>query len=417
VPNVLRSTTPCRSDRGQASLEWLALITLVATLLGGLGAAMAQAEFLGRRVTRAMARAICLVGNGDCRRDQEPCAVTRRAASGSVTLDLAILRLGTDRYGLVERRSDGTFAVTVEDGMSAGLEAALGLSVGARVGSVGGAIGGDVAAALLARHGHGRTWIAGSAAEAERLLATQGDGRPPDVVSGSGAWRASVSTGVSGTVGDKTLALASAGLGSDRAAGWSTDRRTGHRTAYIQASETARAALGPDGVLGAASASHGGEVYAVEFDASGRPVDLRVTASGVYDVSRDLPAVVQPVEQLLAATGADRTYEVTTHLDLTDPDNLAAARGLLTAITDRRATATTSAATAAVRARIEQRGTVEARVLRTTRAASSSADLHVTFEGFSFGGQTVVAQRSEHLLTATSRGLDGLWIVRSDCLA
>ncbi|MDX6715800.1 MAG: hypothetical protein QOH30_2358, partial [Baekduia sp.] len=50
---------------GQASLEWLAVVALVATVLG-LGAALAQAGYVGRRVTREMARAVCLVGAGDC---------------------------------------------------------------------------------------------------------------------------------------------------------------------------------------------------------------------------------------------------------------------------------------------------------------------------------------------------------------
>ena len=409
-----RSTCrPCSPrERGQASLEWLAVVTLVATLLGGLGAGLAQAEFLGRRVTRAMARAICLVGDGDCRRDQEPCVVAARSGAGSLGVDLAIVRLGEDRLGLVERRSDGTFAVTIEDGLTAGVAASAGLSAGVEAGGLGLAIGGEVTASLLAHKGRGRTWIVGSAAEAGRVLAAEGAGRAPDVVSGSGAWATSLgaTAGASLEGTDAAVDLAAAGLASDRAAGWRVDRRTGHRTAYVQASWSGSATVGGAGVLGVGG---GGELYAVEFDAGGRPVDLRVVASGAFGGSRDLPAVTQPVAGLLAAGGAERTYEVTGHLDLTDAANLAAARGLLAAITGRRAG---TEAAAVLRRRLDARGTVEARVL-ATRSGGTGVGFHLTVAGLSLAARARVEERSQRLLAATSRGLDGQWITRTDCVA
>ena len=75
-----RSDPRAHRQRGQASVEWLAVVALVAVMLG-LGAALAQAGYVGRRVTREMARAICLVGSGDCRRDQEPCVVGSQATA------------------------------------------------------------------------------------------------------------------------------------------------------------------------------------------------------------------------------------------------------------------------------------------------------------------------------------------------
>jgi hypothetical protein len=413
VPSREPTCRPCPPrERGQASLEWVAVVALVATLLGGLGAGLAQAEFVGRRVTRAMARAICLVGAGDCRRDQEPCVVAARSGSGSLALSLAIVRLGEDRLGLVERRSDRTFAVTVQDGMTAGVAAAAGLSAGVEAGGAGISVGGEVTASLLAHRGRGRTWLVGSAAEAARVLAAGGAGREPDVVSGSGAWATSLgaTAGASLEGTGAGVDLAAAGLASDRAAGWSADRRTGHRTAYVQASWSGTATVGGAGVLGVGG---GGELYAVEFDATGRPVDLRVVASGAYGGSRDLPAVTQPVAGLLAGAGAGRAYEVTGHLDLTDPDSLAAARGLLAAITGRRA-GTEAAAT--LRRRLDTRGTVEARVL-ATRTDGRGAGLHLTVAGLSVGARARVEVRTRRLLAATSRGLDGQWITRTDCVA
>jgi hypothetical protein len=399
-------------QRGQASVEWLAVVVVVATLLG-LGAALAQAGYVGRRVTREMARAICLVGDGDCRRDQEPCVVGAQATKQGLTVQLLFFQLGEDKLGVIEERSDGTFAVTVEDGIKGGLTVTAGALAGFHVGKVGGAVGGEVTAALLARLGRGRIWIARSRAEANRLLETDGDGRPPDATSGSGTWTSSADAGVSAELAGQAVDVAQAGIAFDREAGWLVDQRTGHRTAYVEASSSASATAG-GGVLGLSSAD-AQERYAVEYDASGRPVDLRVIATGPFGGSRDLPAVVQPVAGLLARGAADggRGYEVTGHLDLTDAGNLAAARGLLNAIAARHATA---APAQALRRRIDERGTLQARVL-AAQGEKTGASFAFTSGPGAFSANAEIEHTSQQLVAATSRGLDGQWITRTDCVA
>jgi hypothetical protein len=148
-------------------------------------------------------------------------------------------------------------------------------------------------------------------------------------------------------------------------------------------------------------------------------VDLQIEAVGAYTGSRDLPDAVQPVAGLLAAGDADgRTFEVTSHLDLTEADNLAAARGLLDVIAGHGARGwrlAWPAATQALRRRIDERGTVEARVLavdRQTEGAAISGAL-----GGKLGGSATVEHTSSRLLAATSRGLDGDWLPRTDCVA
>jgi hypothetical protein len=401
-----------RRQRGQASVEWLAVVMLVGTLLG-LGAGLAQAGYVGRRVTREMARAICLVAEGDCRRDQEPCVVGAQAARQGLTVQLLFVRLGEDKLGVIEERSDGTFAVTLEDGIKGGLAATDGLGAGVRVGKLGATVGGEVTASLLARLGHGRTWIVGSRAEALALLEHDGDGRPPDALSGSGTWTSSVGVDAGAGVAGQTFDVARAGIAFDRQVGWRVDRQTGHRTAYVQASATLSAAAG-GGVLGLSSGG-GEERYAVEHDASGRPLDLRVIATGPLGGSRDLPAVVQPVAGLLAAGAATsgRGYEVTGHLDLTDAANIEAARAFLHAIADRRATAEPARA---LRRRLDERGTVQARVLATsTDTTGASADVTAGLARLSVDAE--IERSSQQLLAATSRGLDGQWVTRTDCVA
>jgi hypothetical protein len=397
-------------QRGQASVEWLAVVALVAVMLG-LGAALAQAGYVGRRVTREMARAICLVGSGDCRRDQEPCVVGSQATRQGMTMHLLFFRLGEDKLGVVEERSDGTFAVTLEDGITGGLEGSGGLKAGFQVGKLGLSIGGEVTAALLARLGRGRTWIVGSRAEAQRVLEEEGAGRPPDATSGSGAWDSSVDVNAGAGLLGEAVEVARAGIVFDREAGWRVDRRSGHRTAYVQASATGSV----NGRVLGLSGAGGQETYAVEYDETGRPVDLRVIAAGPFAGSRDLPSVVQSVAGLLAtdAGEGERGYEVTGHLDLTDAENLVAARGLLNAIAARHAT---TAPERALRRRIDEHGTVQARIL-ASQSKEQGASFDVTGGPVRFSADAQILQRSQELLAATSRGLDGQWITRTDCVA
>jgi hypothetical protein len=393
---------------GQASLEWLAVVALVATVLG-LGAALAQAGYVGRRVTREMARAVCLVGAGDCARDREPCVVGSRAGAHAVAVDLGIVRLGEDGLALIEHRSDGTVAVTVQRGRAFGLQAAGGAGGEVHLGPLDVELGGELEASLVARRGGGRTWIVGSDAEAERLLADLGAAPEPDVVSGDGAWLTSLGARL-GAQALVTLDAAHGALTFDRHAGTRTDRRTGHRTIYVQASWAAGGKAG--GVLDVAT-GRAGETYAVELDGAGRPVDLRVIAAGRFAGSRDLPGAAQPVAGLLAAGGSgQRLYEVTAHLDLTDPGNLAAARELLDAVARRRATTRPSQA---LRRRIDERGTVEARVLEQ-RSSGDDQGGRLVLGGVPVGGTAHVERRTQRLVAATSRGLDGQWLPRTDCV-
>jgi hypothetical protein len=393
-------------ERGQASIEWLAVVALVATLLA-LGAGLAQADGVSRRVTREMARALCLVRGGDCHRDQSPCTTRASADRSTWTAGFAIFRVGSDRYALVEARSDGSYAVTVTGALTGGVEAALGLHAGAHVGGLDVSVGGAVTASLLARVAGGRTWIASSAAEAEAIVGAGGAARPPDLTAGDGAWLSSVGA----TIGADALVHVDAGsatLAFDQHAGTITDHRTGVRTIYVEAGTRASATV----LGGAVSAStpDAREVYAVELSPSGRPLALTITATGALGASRDLPAVVQPVVGRLS--GGDR-YEVTATLDLTDPATAAAAADLLEAIARKRGRARPSAA---LRRLVAASGSVEARILATGREASDETGAEATIGPGTLALGHATAHREQRLVTAASRGLDGRWIAREDCI-
>jgi hypothetical protein len=401
-----------RDDRGQGSVEWLAVVALVATLLG-VGAAVAQAGFLGRRVTREMARAICVVTAGDCARDRDPCVVGSRSDARSWTASVAILRFGNDRLALVERRSDGTYAVTLEGAWKGGLGASGGTHAKVNFKGIDFTMGAEVTASLLARLGDGRTWIIGSEAEAKELIAAGGAARAPDVTYSDRAWLSALgaSLGTDAFGGGAPISFGEGQFSGEQHWGVSTDHRTGHHVTSIHGTWSAQGSLLGD-VLGA-SAGREGDTIAVETDAAGRPLDLRITSTGRFGGSPDLPAVVQPVAGLLAAPAAgDRRYEVTAHLDLTDPRNHAAARELLDAIRGKRGWTKPSAA---LRRLIDERGTIEARVL-SDRATSAGDGAEAGVGGVNLGYERQDEHRERRLLAATSRGLDGQWISRTDCV-
>jgi hypothetical protein len=313
---------------------------------------------------------------------------------------------------LVERLSDGTYAVTRSTEAAFGLEAYAGVGAGVKVAGIDAGISAGVAVSeILSREG-GQTWIVGSA-EVEDLvhrLPNELSLPPPDVVYDTTDLRSTVAATV-GTGATVSLDLVGAQLSFGRSTGQRLDRRTGRRTLF--AGSTRRHEVAGGGVLGGSK----GEVYAVEFDASGRPLDLQVATTGPFGGSRDLPDALQPVAgRLDDEVDGDLIYEVTAHLDLTQAGNLAAAAELLAAL--RRRGLHAGRATKAARAlkrRIDERGTVEARILRT-RTSSHELGLNGSL-GARFGAEIASASGSSRLVAALSRGLDGQWLVREDCVA
>jgi hypothetical protein len=68
----------------------------------------------------------------------------------------------------------------------------------------------------------------------------------------------------------------------------------------------------------------------------------------------------------------------------------------------------------ALRRRIDERGTVEARVL-DRRHSEDELSAHGALGG-KIGGTVRAERTTSRLLAATSRGLDGKWLPRTDCV-
>lgn len=116
-------------DRGQASVEHAAIVTLVLVVLagavvvgGGLGDGVVNAVHSGIR------RAICVAGGDRCAEfhERKPCVIGRGEQRQAKTLSLAFLRVGVSAGLVREVRSDGSVLLTWYDDLETGGAAGIG---------------------------------------------------------------------------------------------------------------------------------------------------------------------------------------------------------------------------------------------------------------------------------------------------
>jgi Flp pilus assembly pilin Flp len=149
-----------RNDSGQASIEHLGLIAVVALVLLAAGAISAiAAPGLLNRVTTTMQQAVCVVGGSACPTlGREACPVRREDRTRSTRLSFGIVRLADDRALTIEQRSDGSYVIGLAEGVGGG----VGLTFGrGRL---------DASADGLLTGRAGRTWRAADRAAAQALV-------------------------------------------------------------------------------------------------------------------------------------------------------------------------------------------------------------------------------------------------------
>src|SRR3954452_13594889 len=119
-------------QRGQAAVEYVGLLALVAIVLGA-GALLGGGEAVASAVGRGMQRALCVVRGGECDLDVRPCVVSAGGVEDDGSVDVFVVRIGSDEVVLREDRSDGTSAVTFARLRRGGLELTMGVGAHARV--------------------------------------------------------------------------------------------------------------------------------------------------------------------------------------------------------------------------------------------------------------------------------------------
>ena len=397
--------------RGQASVDYVALVALVALVLGA-AAAVVVATGLGESVVAAMRRALCVATGGAC--GSGPCVVAARREISSGELDVGFTRVGGEEMLLRELRADGTVALTLVRTRARGPQAGVGGEAHLGIGTRELAVSAEARIALLARSGSGATYVVADRRAADELeqrlrlsvLARKPDttidnpvgglpdmSRPmprlpqPDVTFGEHG--AAISLAGAVRLGPASAALH---VGGQDLAGERVDTRTGRRTVYLRRIGELSGSLTVLS-LGPGATAMGREIYAVTVDRDGRPLDLQVLSAVQLAAGVHVPAAIR---NLLAGAGMPlhrgRLVEVERHLDLRDPASLAVATAFLSGLVG--SGAREGGAALDLRRRLELVGTTQTRVYATdeiTRGIGGhlSGGLRV---GGSVGGQVWTAR-------------------------
>jgi hypothetical protein len=406
--------------KGQASIDYVAILLLVA-VAGASAASAARGAAVAPEVRRQMARALCVVRGGDCEVDRRPCVVASRSSADVMRVSVAVLRLGHDRLLVREQRSDGTVAVTLSEGDEGGVGLSTpGVHVRVSLGGRALGLGGEATAAALAARRAGRTWVLRDGAEADALVGVLRRpgrlARDPSVLARFGPPAAdfnerglAVDAGASGAKGD--LSLGAADMFGTR-----EDHVTGRRTSYVRRSGTASIALAVRGGGAGASATPS-EQYAVTVDRDGRPLDLAVVSIATYAAYVRLPRDLQVAAGLLGTPGRRaRTLVREEHLDLTDAGNLELARAFLAQVDHPHLRLGDAVDVSAQLARrLDAVGVID---VRSYDADSRHYGVDVGGSvGLQLGASYDHDAGESHLRAAATRGIDGRWRTRGDCLA
>src|SRR5688572_21401400 len=123
-------------QRGQGTIEYVALLAVLALLLGAAAAtASAGAPGLANAVMSQIRRALCIVTGAACAAERRlPCVVSSERDAKHVALTIVVIRLSGDRFVLRERLSDGKVRLTIARRGGVGAEVASGPRVRIKVG-------------------------------------------------------------------------------------------------------------------------------------------------------------------------------------------------------------------------------------------------------------------------------------------
>lgn len=421
-----------RGEAGQATSEYVALVTLVAvvlTLAAGL-----TAGGVGGKVLAGLQQGLCRIAGKTCASaalpddDLPPCPVERTTTAQSLEGSFDVVRLGGGGTLTAVRGSDGRVTVTLADRTTGGVEVGIGVKLGP-----GARHGGEAAARIESSGASSRSWTLPSAAAARAFVDRYGSkatigGKAVDLVrSGCSilcdtiGWRPHAELPPpdetyfgSGAAATLTASIGPADLhAADSSVLGATLRRDGSSTWLVQLDSATGAELALGSATLGATAEHQTAI-ALTLDAHRRPVEL-----GIHTVARSGGAGTAHGQAGRATAalgaGAAQVTELDATLDLHDRSNRSAAAAFVRALRDPLAIGDLSRSIAAVRERIARNGVIDRRVY----ALSSSA--------FALGGKVALGaqlgagfertREGMRLLSAETR-LPGLpFLPRDDCRA
>jgi hypothetical protein len=417
---------------GQASVEYVAVIALVALILA-VGAAVITVSGLGERVIHTIRQGLCEVAGLACPVPPQPCVVRRQAERDSGSVTVGIVRLGSDASVIRELRSDGRVLVTLIGGSHGGAE--IGIGAGGEIVAGGAPLpaGGEARAAAIVHLGGGRQWVVRTQADADRLVDDLGqdetipilDGPAEaidEALGGGSDVRGPDVEWVEGGPGGEASAAIGAGLSVSATAsmaqveGTRIDHRTGARTLYLRLDSAGSAAISAK-LVGASVSAPGTTSVALTFDRHGKPVELSASATRGLEGMVGLPPGLRSLiaQSAGGATpGPGARVEVEARLDLTAPANVEAARRLMQALEHPDDPGGVLGTVKGIGERIVDGARLQARLYGSTgHSYGGGGRVKV---GGGLGGQVLHRTEDNRLLDAWERPPDGTWAQRRDCL-
>lgn len=407
-----------RSTRGQATVDYVALIAVLAILFGaGLAVAGVGAPSVINAVAGQMRHALCLVGGGPCPdRRSQPCVVASARDSRRFAVSVVIVRVDSDHYLLREEMSDGSVRLTVSDGGAGGVEVGAGARATATDGGRRKGRSAEARAGIQGTVRWEKVYVAKDrrAADAiERALRERRTptAKPREVFYEGGSrllGRADVSKGGAGA---SLESLSQVMLGGRR------DKRTGETTIGLGARHSRWGAV-TIALGGPAGSDRGNAGLTLKLDRGGKPIELAFTAAGTLDGGAGLSPSLQralggaakgrTAGGSASASGVGgRRWEISARVDLRDP--------LVSAAWKRfKRHPTSGDAIGALGTALRDQGSIDARVYRTS-STSDGAAAGVSL-GVRVGGEYEHTVENSRLLGASSRPSGGLWETRVDCL-
>ncbi len=400
-----------RSSRGQATLDYVALIAVMAVLLtSALAVASGGAPGIVNAVAGQVRHALCVVSGGPCPDlSPRPCAVASRRDARHHAVSLVVVRVDHDRYVLREQMSDGTVRLTIARGGALGLEAGVGgrANVTVRGRTVGVTDEARVGAqGVLAS---GRVFVARDEREAAAFMRAVRAGDDPPVAAREVFYEGGLRGLATIGVGNAAAGASLRGLGGVLAGG-RRDRRTGELTLSVNAGGSGWGAV-TVALGGPVATGERGATLAVTLDRHGRATELSLAASGTLAAGAALPPGLSRVfggrGSAMSADGRGRRFELGARMDLRDPLVAAAWRRV-------RDDPASGDAIRGLGEVIRDRSQLDVRLYRT-RSTTNGASGGIG-QIIQAGGEYEHTIEDSRLLSASSRPAGGLWVQRSDCV-
>lgn len=402
------------AQHGQATIDYVALIAVLALLIVPAAAVAGGAPGVANAVLSQLRRALCIVAGGQCPAEQRrPCVVAGDSDLRHAAVTVAFIRLDDDRFVLRERLSDATVRLTVAERVGAGVEAGVGVRAKLKLKDRSIAVEREARGAVQGVVGHGRVYLAGDDREADRLLRTIArrvlpvGGPPPRQVFFEGGVRGLGRLGISGRASDLGLdGLAEAIVGVRR------DQRSGEIAVSLGARGWGWALLTAAGT-GLSDMTAGDVGLVLTLDRQRRPVELALNASGTAAAGSKLPVgLARPLGIGVGDRDArinmrGRRWELGTRVDLRDPAVAAAWEAF-------RHDPTSSTALRALGGQLREQAHVDVRSY-AVRSQSDGGALSLGL-GFKLGGEVFHTTDRSTLLSAATRPPGGLWEPRMDCV-